>query len=221
MHRNLRNRKSSAGCVQVVREHYLRDDISCGALFCPECDTSKAALRQTAENILVVDTNVVLHQVRIFYLLLSFFKFVQVVQSASVGGRDDFVQSVLHCHCFSSVIFRSWFLSWFLWIFGLWLDCGLHRWTFWRTRLLVMWWCYQWCWRRWRTRTWVCTIVCEPLLTIQPATFLCLQMNITSRPFSFILSLPYSFHEFLTCKNVDPICTVFTPLGSVMVLSSA
>jgi hypothetical protein len=58
-------------------------------------------------------------------------------------------------------------------------------------------------------------------LTIQPATFLCLQMNITSRPFSFILSLPYSFHEFLTCKNVDPICTVFTPLGSVMVLSSA
>ncbi len=42
-----------------------------------------------------------------------------MVQSASVGGRDDFVQSVLHCHCFSSVIFRSWFLSWFLWIFSL------------------------------------------------------------------------------------------------------
>jgi exosome complex exonuclease DIS3/RRP44 len=48
--------------IKVVREHYLRDDISCGALFCPECDTSKAALRQTAGNILVVDTNVVLHQ---------------------------------------------------------------------------------------------------------------------------------------------------------------
>jgi exosome complex exonuclease DIS3/RRP44 len=48
--------------IKVVREHYLRDDISCGALFCPQCDTSKAALRQTAENILVVDTNVVLHQ---------------------------------------------------------------------------------------------------------------------------------------------------------------
>ena len=50
-------------CDQVVREHYLRDDIPCGALFCSTCDTSRAKLRDSAPNILVVDTNVVLHQV--------------------------------------------------------------------------------------------------------------------------------------------------------------
>jgi exosome complex exonuclease DIS3/RRP44 len=47
----------------VVREHYLRDDIACGALFCPTCDKSRAKLRETARNIVVIDTNVALHQV--------------------------------------------------------------------------------------------------------------------------------------------------------------
>ncbi|KAG0616163.1 hypothetical protein M758_5G094800 [Ceratodon purpureus] len=48
--------------VKVVREHYLRDDIACGALFCPTCDKSRAKLRDTALNIVVIDTNVALHQ---------------------------------------------------------------------------------------------------------------------------------------------------------------
>lgn len=46
----------------MVREHYLRDDIACGALFCATCDKSRAKLRETARNIIVIDTNVALHQ---------------------------------------------------------------------------------------------------------------------------------------------------------------
>ncbi|XP_008786671.2 exosome complex exonuclease RRP44 homolog A [Phoenix dactylifera] len=49
--------------VKVVREHYLRDDIYCGALSCKVCDTSAARLTSSASTILIVDTNVVLHQI--------------------------------------------------------------------------------------------------------------------------------------------------------------
>ncbi|XP_019158042.1 PREDICTED: exosome complex exonuclease RRP44 homolog A-like isoform X2 [Ipomoea nil] len=45
----------------VVREHYLRDDIYCGATFCKSCVVSSARL--SSSRILVVDTNVVLHQI--------------------------------------------------------------------------------------------------------------------------------------------------------------
>jgi len=43
----------------------LRDDIACGALFCPTCDKARAKLRESARNIIVIDTNVALHQVLI------------------------------------------------------------------------------------------------------------------------------------------------------------
>ncbi|XP_073058119.1 exosome complex exonuclease RRP44 homolog A-like [Primulina eburnea] len=49
--------------VKVVREHYLRDDIYCGAPFCKVCDISTARFNSTASTILIVDTNVVLHQI--------------------------------------------------------------------------------------------------------------------------------------------------------------
>ncbi|XP_073149345.1 exosome complex exonuclease RRP44 homolog A [Henckelia pumila] len=49
--------------VKVVREHYLRDDIYCGAPFCKVCDSSAARLSSSASTILIVDTNVVLHQI--------------------------------------------------------------------------------------------------------------------------------------------------------------
>ncbi|XP_078448448.1 ribonuclease II family protein [Wolffia australiana] len=49
--------------VKVVREHYLRDDIYCGVHFCKVCDSKDAPLGASASStILVVDTNVVLHQ---------------------------------------------------------------------------------------------------------------------------------------------------------------
>lgn len=51
------------GVRKVVREHYLRDDIYCGAPFCKACDVSGARLSGSASKILVVDTNVVLHQI--------------------------------------------------------------------------------------------------------------------------------------------------------------
>ncbi|MED6204064.1 Exosome complex exonuclease RRP44 A [Stylosanthes scabra] len=57
-------KKTKAGKVmKQVREHYLRDDIYCGAPFCTACDTSAARLSPSASTILVVDTNVVLHQI--------------------------------------------------------------------------------------------------------------------------------------------------------------
>ncbi|CAH9084601.1 unnamed protein product [Cuscuta europaea] len=57
-------RKTKQGkVIKVVREHYLRDDIYCGASFCKTCDVSSARLSSSASPILVVDTNVVLHQI--------------------------------------------------------------------------------------------------------------------------------------------------------------
>ncbi|KAL3629670.1 Exosome complex exonuclease RRP44 A [Castilleja foliolosa] len=49
--------------VKVVREHYLRDDIYCGSPLCTVCDVAAARLSPTASTIIVVDTNVVLHQI--------------------------------------------------------------------------------------------------------------------------------------------------------------
>ncbi|KAM1156003.1 hypothetical protein ACFX11_027109 [Malus domestica] len=49
--------------TKVVREHYLRHDIYCGAPVCKVCDTSGARLSPTASTILIFDTNVVLHQI--------------------------------------------------------------------------------------------------------------------------------------------------------------
>ncbi|KAK9284684.1 hypothetical protein L1049_023860 [Liquidambar formosana] len=49
--------------VKVVREHYLRDDIYCGASSCKVCDSSVACLSSNASPILIVDTNVVLNQI--------------------------------------------------------------------------------------------------------------------------------------------------------------
>ncbi|XP_068344554.1 exosome complex exonuclease RRP44 homolog A-like [Pyrus communis] len=49
--------------TKVVREHYLRHDIYCGATVCKVCETSGARLSPTASTILIFDTNVVLHQI--------------------------------------------------------------------------------------------------------------------------------------------------------------
>ncbi|KAI4327860.1 hypothetical protein L6164_020272 [Bauhinia variegata] len=57
-------KKTKGGKVmKQVREHYLRDDIYCGASICKVCDTSGARLNGFASTIVVVDTNVVLSQI--------------------------------------------------------------------------------------------------------------------------------------------------------------
>ena len=48
---------------QVVREHYLRDDIWSGSPLDPESDPACNKLSADAREYLVVDTNVVLQQV--------------------------------------------------------------------------------------------------------------------------------------------------------------
>lgn len=63
--------------IQIVREHYLRDDIFCGSELCKICDhenhdrilaarpVSKSSLYPFA-HYLVLDTNVVLDQIHVF-----------------------------------------------------------------------------------------------------------------------------------------------------------
>ena len=61
--------------IKVVREHYLRDDLSCGSTLCQVCPNlspAKLGDMQKAESALVpnphylvIDTNVALHQVNI------------------------------------------------------------------------------------------------------------------------------------------------------------
>jgi len=48
---------------QVVREHYLRDDIYSGSPLDPDCDPSAYKLSADAGTYLVIDTNLALHQV--------------------------------------------------------------------------------------------------------------------------------------------------------------
>ncbi|CDP01774.1 unnamed protein product [Coffea canephora] len=57
-------RKTRQGAIRKeVREHYLRDDIYCGAPFCKVCDVSGARLSDSASTLLILDTNVVLNQI--------------------------------------------------------------------------------------------------------------------------------------------------------------
>eukprot|EP00242_Pyramimonas_sp_CCMP2087_P000596 CAMPEP_0198233138 /NCGR_PEP_ID=MMETSP1445-20131203/116087_1 /TAXON_ID=36898 /ORGANISM="Pyramimonas sp., Strain CCMP2087" /LENGTH=328 /DNA_ID=CAMNT_0043913827 /DNA_START=141 /DNA_END=1123 /DNA_ORIENTATION=- len=56
-------RKTRRGKVlKIVREHYLRTDIWCGCPSCKLCDTSDALFEPSADEYVVLDTNVVLHQ---------------------------------------------------------------------------------------------------------------------------------------------------------------
>ena len=48
--------------LQVVREHYLRDDISSGSALDQEADAATAKLSADAKHYLIVDTNAVLQQ---------------------------------------------------------------------------------------------------------------------------------------------------------------
>ena len=61
--------------MKIVREHYLRDDISCGSNLCGICDHPKSSKPPLQEKLvsrsslcerrhyIIPDTNVVLHQV--------------------------------------------------------------------------------------------------------------------------------------------------------------
>jgi hypothetical protein len=48
---------------QVVREHYLRDDIYSGSPLDAECPDAEHKLAADAPHYLVIDTNVALHQI--------------------------------------------------------------------------------------------------------------------------------------------------------------
>jgi len=62
--------------LKVVREHYLREDLWCGSVLCGECGEENSAILESAPtsssslcdfpHYIVIDTNVVLHQVSYF-----------------------------------------------------------------------------------------------------------------------------------------------------------
>lgn len=68
--------------VQIVREHYLRDDIECGSKVCKMCKhNDEKPLEEnltvnntgfTDKHYILVDTNVVLHQVPTYLLLFGY-----------------------------------------------------------------------------------------------------------------------------------------------------
>ncbi|XP_004287714.1 PREDICTED: exosome complex exonuclease RRP44 [Fragaria vesca subsp. vesca] len=58
------NKRTRGGKItKVVREHYLRDDIYCGAPVCQKCNAANARLSAAASTVLILDTNVVLNQI--------------------------------------------------------------------------------------------------------------------------------------------------------------
>ena len=71
--------------MKVVREHYLRDDLWCGSALCRQCGNENSKVLETAPNManalcdfphyVVLDTNVVLHQVKTshtYYVLMCY-----------------------------------------------------------------------------------------------------------------------------------------------------
>lgn len=54
-------RSKKGGVVKVVREHYLRDDITCGCALCATCQQESPVIPATAPRITVIDTNIALH----------------------------------------------------------------------------------------------------------------------------------------------------------------
>ncbi|KAK4782897.1 hypothetical protein SAY86_007271 [Trapa natans] len=57
-------RKTKSGKItKNVREHYLRDDIHCGFTACKSCVSSAARLSLSPSTVLILDTNVILHQI--------------------------------------------------------------------------------------------------------------------------------------------------------------
>jgi exosome complex exonuclease DIS3/RRP44 len=64
LHRKSFVKKTKKGKVlKVVREHYLRDDIYSGSCLDPDCPDTSQTLSADASRYILVDTNIVLHQI--------------------------------------------------------------------------------------------------------------------------------------------------------------
>lgn len=62
-HNKIFVKKSRKGnVIKVVREIYLRDDIVCGSELCSTCQQLTFSLSSSCKNYLILDTNVLLHQ---------------------------------------------------------------------------------------------------------------------------------------------------------------
>ena len=140
--------------MQEVREHYLRDDIYCGAPFCKVCDVSGARLSDSASTLLILDTNVVLNQV----------------------NRNLF----LYLLCILKKRLRSILQLFLLLIFFLVVDgCCNIRLICWRIQRLMMWLCCRWCYKRLRIRILVYIIALGLSAVTLPGNSLFSPMNTT------------------------------------------
>lgn len=76
-------KKTRRGTVmRTVREHYLRDDITCGSSICTVCSNSNMCLEAEPSSVsdlcsdphyLIPDTNVIIHQVCYFNFKTSMY----------------------------------------------------------------------------------------------------------------------------------------------------
>nr|XP_016439123.1 PREDICTED: exosome complex exonuclease RRP44 homolog A-like [Nicotiana tabacum] len=90
--------------LKEVREHYLRDDIYCGAPFCDKgCDKSSARLSASPSTILVLDTNVVLNQIDLLENPAIDNVVVLSVVLAEVKNKDIAVYNRLRALCSNSL----------------------------------------------------------------------------------------------------------------------
>ena len=79
--RSYLKKSKKGGIFKIVREHYLRDDIECSSPICSTCLNENTVFKEQMDNIsklceyphyLILDTNVVLHQVIIVIYKLTY-----------------------------------------------------------------------------------------------------------------------------------------------------
>lgn len=59
-------KKTRKGHLQkIVREHYFRNDLWCGSAVCDKCEQENPTLMAGIPHYVVLDTNVVLHQIEL------------------------------------------------------------------------------------------------------------------------------------------------------------
>jgi exosome complex exonuclease DIS3/RRP44 len=84
-------RKTKAGkVISVTREHYLRSDILCGSVLCDECShiSGQAKLSADTNEYIILDTNVILHQMDLLEQHAKLFRNIIFLQTVVEAVRQ-------------------------------------------------------------------------------------------------------------------------------------
>ncbi len=96
----------TTGCcsaLQVVREHYLRDDIYSGSPLDPDCPPDACKLSGEAPHYLIVDTNVALHQVCVLAAAAASACLLPLLMPLMYGGPAAAIPSPCGCSSIPSL----------------------------------------------------------------------------------------------------------------------